>query len=365
MITYLNKTDVQLIIEVSGESIRKFLASADEHYFKGDAQAAIRTYKSNPILYSNQALIAMGAHIDQAHKNPVRIELRGVNHLGAAQVVAKGVWGQQREENVTEMRKVLNSRGCHLLVRTAGSSSFEFNQWGVDKSLPLHYLRVAWSKVLDQMQYEPGQLINARSTRTVIAADGDGTIYDGPRTTHLPLLKDSVVFPSLLRYLENGGIFMLVSGNDVNRTFKRLIDGLPKAYYQRVLLSANGGADLVTVDPDGYPVFDLNYRNQALSLIQQKQQMPTLDIVYIGDDGSPLGNDRAAFEAVGFDRSVLVAESFEKVFDPLLLPVYIGKNINGTKSFLDVVNAWMVKHPHQPVFNDAAQFCKRVVSYES
>ena len=359
MLTYLPKDHVQSIIELSAHAIRRFLGTADPVYFKGDAKAAIKAYQENPLNFSDHALIAMGAHIDSAHQHPVRIELRGVNYLGAAQVVAKGVWGAKREEVVEGLRQDLKRQGIRVLVRTAGSSSFEFNQLGVDKSLPLNYLRVALSRVLEQMKYAPGSLIDASKTRTVIASDGDGTVYDGPRTTHVPTLKESPVFNGLLTYLKAGGIFMLVSGNDVNRTFKRLIDGLPPEFYNRVLLSANGGADLVTIDDQGNPIFDQHYRTHALALSTQAKKQAPLDIVYIGDDGSPNGNDRAAFETVGFDRCVLVADTFEKVFEPLLLPVYVGKTVMGTKQYLDIMNEWIAKHPHQPVFNNNLHFCKQ------
>lgn len=357
--TYLPKEDVQTIIELSGHMIRKFLSVGDPDYYQGDSKNSILAFRQNPSDFTDQQLIAKGANIELAHQYPVRIELRGVNHLGAAQVVAKGVWGVQREELVDVIRQDLKAQGKKLLVRTAGSSSFEFNRHGVDKSLPLNYLRVAWSSVLEQMRYTPGPLINALATRTVIAADGDGTIYDGPKTTYLPLLKDSVVFGPLMKYLEAGGIFMLVSGNDINRTFKRLTDGLPKEYYGRVLLSANGGADLVTIDANGSPVFDQRYRMHALSLAPASKQFPNLDIVYIGDDGSPNGNDRAAFETVGFDRCVLVAPTFEITFEPFLIPVYVKSTMEGTRRYLVQVNQRIATHPHQAVFTDNLELCKR------
>jgi len=356
--TYLPKEDVQSIIELSGQMIRKFLSTGDPTYFQGDARASIVAFRNNPMEFTDQSLVSKGANIDLAHQYPVRIELRGVNHLGAAQVVAKGVWGVQREDLVDVIRQELQLKGKKLLARTAGSSSFEFNRLGVDKSLPLRYLRVAWPSVLEQMRYTPGPSINALATRTVIAADGDGTVYDGPKTTYLPMLKESVVFRPLMEYLRAGGIFMLVSGNDINRTFKRLTDGLPKEFYGRVLLSANGGADLVTIDANGSPVFDQRYRAHALNLSQAAAQFPNLDIVYIGDDGSPNGNDRAAFETVGFDRCVLVAPAFDITFEPFLIPVYVGNTMEGTRRYLELVNKHIVKHAHQPVFNDNLEFCR-------
>ncbi len=105
----------------------------------------------------------------------------------------------------------------------------------------------------------------------MIAADGDGTIYDGPR---VGILTDFGRKPGqatpLCAYLQAGGIFMLVSGNDLNRSFKRLVDALPKEVYCRVLVAANGGAELVYVNSKGQAVPVSGYRKQALGLAHDK-----------------------------------------------------------------------------------------------
>ena len=100
---------------------------------------------------------------------------------------------------------------------------------------------------------------------------------------------------------------MLVSGNDLNRSFKRIVDALPKEVYCRVLVAANGGAELVYVNPEGRAVPVADYRKTALDLSHDKSKAEVLDIVYIGDDGSKEGNDYPAFEAVGPQDSVLVS----------------------------------------------------------
>lgn len=245
--------------------------------------------------------------MDSAHHYPVRIELRGINPKGAAQVVAKGIWGPARKRALTVLRRELSHQSKPLAIRIAGSSSFEFNRAGVDKSLPIHFLRTCWKDVLDQMKYKPGRFIDSYKNRIVIAADGDGTIYDGPKTTHLPLLQESPVFVPVIKYLQAGGIFMLVSGNDLGRSFKRLIAGIPEEYHSRLLVAANGGADLACVGEGVKPELIKGYHTKALGFIEHDYQQPLLDIIYIGDDGSPDGNDRAAFEAVGPNRSFLVS----------------------------------------------------------
>ena len=128
---------------------------------------------------------------------------------------------------------------------------------------------------------------------------------------------------------------MLVSGNDLNRSFKRLVDGLPKEIYCRVLVAGNGGAELVYVNPEGGAVPVSGYRKQALVLAQDKAHQQALDIVYIGDDGSKDGNDYSAFQAVGFQNSVLVAPEFLADYDPALRASYVGGSLQGTCKYLE------------------------------
>lgn len=304
---YLTSVEVGKIVHVAAYQIRLFLGTANHEDFSGDAKASILAFHQDPNEFSDEILLEKGAHVDDAHQYPVRIELRGINPKGAAQVVAKGIWGVARKKALTVLRRELVHPTKPLALRIAGSSSFEFNRAGVDKSLPIHFLRTSWKKVLDQMQYKPGRFIDSYTNRIVIAADGDGTIYDGPKTTHLPLLKDSPVFAPMMKYLQAGGIFMLVSGNDLGRSFKRLIAGIPPEYHCQLLVAANGGADLACVGEGIKPMLIKDYDTKALQYIEHDYQQPLLDIIYIGDDGSPDGNDRAAFETVGPNRSFLVS----------------------------------------------------------
>ena len=102
--------------------------------------------------------------------------------------------------------------GLGLHLKLAGTSSIEFNVDGVDKALPIRFLQGAFEEVLKEMDYQPGPQINSRVSKTVIAADGDGTVYDGPRVGFFPTLAESPVRDVLCAYLQAGGVFMLVSG---------------------------------------------------------------------------------------------------------------------------------------------------------
>ena len=334
MLTIIDNKKLQTIIQLSGQAIRDFLSHADAGQFKGEANTAITSFQSNPLDFSDDKLVAYGADTAAAIDYPVRIEVRGATQEGAGQMVAKGIWGPKRAEVATQIAQKCKELGLGMHLKLAGTSSIEFNVDGVDKSLPIRFLQGAFEDVLKEMHYKPGRHIDARKSKTVIAADGDGTIYDGPRVGFLPTLAESPVKDALCAYLQAGGIFMLVSGNDMNRTFKRLVDALPKEAYCRVLVAANGGAELVYVNSKGQAVPVSGYRKQALDLAQDKSHQHVLDIVYIGDDGSKEGNDYPAFKAVGFEHSVLVAPEFLKDYDPALKPCYVGGLLQGTCKFL-------------------------------
>jgi len=307
MLTLISPHHLKTIIKLSGQAIRDFLSQADVSQFKGEANAAIFFFQSNPLNFSDEKLVAYGSNTAQAINHPVRIEVRGATQEGAGQMVAKGIWGPKRLQAAAQITQKCKKLGAGLHLTLAGISSIEFNVDGVDKSLPIRFLQGAFEDVLKEMNYQPGVHIDSRRSKTVIAADGDGTIYDGPRVGLLPSLAESPVRDALCAYLQAGGIFMLISGNDLHRTFKRLVDALPKEVYCRVLVAANGGAELVCVNSKGQSVPVSGYRKQALDLAHDKSKAQVLDMVYIGDDGSKEGNDYPAFKAVGKKRSVLVA----------------------------------------------------------
>lgn len=335
MLTVINPNHLLTIIKLSGDSIRDFLSHADAVKFKGEAHNAILSFQSNPHDFTDEKLVSYGADVFEAIHYPIRIEVRGKSKEGAAQMVAKGIWGPKRAEAVTQILKKCHDLGIRIHLKLAGTSSIEFNVEGVDKALPIRFLQGAFIEVLKEMSYQPGLLINSFESRTVIAADGDGTIYDGPKVGVLPSLADSPVREPLLAYLKAGGVFMLVSGNDIQRTFKRLVESLPPEVHCRVLIAANGGAELVYVNAHGHSAAISSYRSQAFEIAKDHAYTKPLDIVYIGDDGSRDGNDYPAFKAVGFERSVLVAPEFLKDFDPALKSAFVGELLKGTQKYLE------------------------------
>ncbi len=335
MLTVISHKQLQTIIHLSAEAIREFLESADPAKFEGEAETAIKAYQANPSHFSDERMVDNGADVLQAIHHPIRIEMRGVTQDGAAQVVSKGIWGPGRQEAAVAIAQKCRKLKLDLQLKLAGTSSIEFNVRGVDKSLPIHFLQVAFGDVLDVMDYQPGEPINSYVSKTVIAADGDNTIYEAPQLGVLPGLAESPVREALCSYLKAGGLFMLISGNDLNRSFKRLVDALPKEVYCRVLVAGNGGADLVYVNAKGEAVPVPDYHQKALELGLDRSHQQPLNIVYIGDDGSMEGNDYAAFKAVGFKNSVLVASEFLAGYDPGLKGCYVGGLLQGTRQYLE------------------------------
>ena len=335
MLTLISPKHLQTIISLSGEAIRDFLSQADASQFKGEAHMAISAYHANPADFSDDKLVSYGADTTAAIHFPARIEIRGQTQQGAAQMVAKGIWGPKRTQASARLAGQCKELGLGMHLKLAGTSSIEFNIDGVDKSLPIHFLQGAFEDILNEMGYQPGEKIDSRKSKTVIAADGDGTIYDGPRVGKLPTLAESPVCAPLCAYLQAGGVFMLVSGNDLSRTFKRLVDALPRELYCRVLVAANGGAELVHVNDKGQAVPVSGYRKQALGVAHDKSHLHALDMVYIGDDGSKEGNDYPAFKAVGFEHSVLVAPKFLSDYDPGLKQNYRGGLLQGTRKYFE------------------------------
>src|SRR5882757_382878 len=93
MRTHIPTADVPMIIQISGEEIRRFLSTASPDNYRGEAKAAIKDYQDDSQLYTDRHLVAYGSNIEQAINHPIRIEVRHITPYGAAQVVAKGVWG--------------------------------------------------------------------------------------------------------------------------------------------------------------------------------------------------------------------------------------------------------------------------------
>lgn len=315
-------------------------------------EAAVR-FRERPDLFQDDKLVGYGAEYTTAVAHPVRIEVRQVaGEPGVAQIAARGITGEFRRIVLEFFREHAHIPADRFYVRLSGRASFEINIAGVNKALPLHYASERWEAVLEAIAYKPGPGVDARRTRTLIAADADGTTWDSPRDGKAPELNTSAALPALTEYLRHGGIYLIISGNHLDRTVARVGRHLEVDCRRNLLISANGGANLVYFNEAGDPVESEEYRSEALAVADAKSSF-ALDAVYLGDDGRPSGNDREAFEAIGPEHSILVANPASTDIIPFLTTRTIGGLVDGTRRVLEYVNGVIREHPHQEIFTQA------------
>ena len=365
--TYLSDFDVNAVVKFCGCQIREFLdflqtennefpfsQVIDNRKFFNELEpeysAVLESYKASPESFSDQELIKRGADFQKAINNVVRIEVRKTEGVpGAAQIAVKGIKGDCRKVCLERFQSQDNFKDKNIEFRMAGVSTFEVNVSGVNKALPLKYLRDNFSSLLQQMGYTAGDYIDSSQTQTCIAADGDGTTYGKPRIGYAPVLEESETFAALIQYLGIGGVYMIISGNDLNRTESRL-KSIPKELRQRVLVSANGGADLACYSRSGHLVDMDDYWNKAIDCLNSGQNQQSLDALYIGDDGTLNGNDYVAFKEIGFERSFVVAVDDEGIAEELKTQ-FVGDCEAGTERILAAVIDIAQRNKNKRIFD--------------
>lgn len=360
--TLITEQEANQLVSLIGGLLRDFLSyaggSQERSVFadKGpiddipsDITAVAKQFIEQPDRYSDNELVAYGADFQQAIAHPVRIEVRHAEDgSGVAQIAARGISGSYRQVVLDFLRSNSDVPVEQFYVRMSGKASFEINRAGVNKALPFAFLAAHWDAILDTIGYQSGSRIDARQTRSIIAADGDGTTWGSPKAGVAPMLADSTANAALLEYLESGGVYIIISGNHLARTVYRVGSHLPLNQRRNLLVCANGGANLVYYDESGSPQESLLYRESALA--SGLDSMENMDIVYLGDDGRSGGNDREAFEAVGAGRSILVANPGSTDIIPFLINQTIGGWVEGTRRTLEFVNQCTLANPHQNIF---------------
>jgi len=109
-----------------------------------------------------------------------------------------------------------------------------------------------------------------------IVADGDGTVYGPPvygsSIVRLPQLNESPTYAPIIGWIRSGQVedsftrlFILITGNELQRTKQRFVKHIPKDARRAVVYVANGGAVLYYHDIKGKRYEDLNYRMNALA----------------------------------------------------------------------------------------------------
>jgi len=291
----------------------------------------------------------MGSGVRRAVSNFVRIEIRRASRVaGAAQVVAKGIEGDFRMIALANFRRIEGFKEGQMTIKFAGRSSIEFNTGGVTKALPFRYLNHRLKYVLQRMGYTSGEHINAVTSNTIIAADGDSTMYGGPTLTKIPTLAESPTRDVLNEYLKMGGVFLVISGNNLERTQMRLRGGIDKNLRHRFLLVGNGGGSMAAYGRDGRLHEIKDYRLNALKYVR-KRAKDALDAIYIGNDGHPHGNDMEGFGEVGFDRSFLVEEE-EAWIEPKLKKHFVPGNERAAGKLLCAINNMIRQKERAPYF---------------
>ena len=366
--TFISDLDTKKLVKLCGQQIREFLNFLN-YPDKASVYSEVKNrkkifsqiessifdkakhFQKTPSAFSDRNLIKYGQKVVEAVGRPVRIEIRKVDGIsGSAQIAVRGVYGIFRKYALSQIISHKTYDPDKFFIRLSGNASFEINRSGVDKALPIKYFCQKWPDVLDKIQYAPGSCIDSFKTNTLIAADGDGTTFDSPRLNEAPGLDTSVAYTALLRFLELGGVYVIISGNHLERTVNRIQKFIPKNVINRLLIAANGGANLVYFDRKGKVKEIQDYQKNALACIRSEEPEDVLDLIYIGDDGRLSGNDKEAFEAVGPGRSILVAKDIPDDIIPFLEPNHIGGLVAGTKSVLEFVNQWVVLNPCKKIF---------------
>ena len=347
--TYISQDDIECLVQFSALELKDFFSCL---IYKNKRSAYFTQVDQFDMSQSSQLVQAMVSisedrrrlFIDNLLKNgnssiahcyPVRIEVRTAeNTKGAAQIAVRGIYGKGREITMDHFRKQYQGFD-NININMSGKMSFEINIKGVNKALPLKYLSQNLSFVLKAMRYSSGEFIDAYVNPFIIAADGDGTTYGSPTLKSLPQFRESKAYESVLAFLRLGGVFVIVSGNSMIRTLDRVVEDVPKDLRNRIIVVANGGADMAIVGEDGRFRYLEEYRNNALESLTSMNERRDLNMIFIGDDGKASGNDFSGYGVVGVDRSIVVCE--KESADGCLKGQCIGGYESGTQRVLDII----------------------------
>lgn len=353
MSTLLEAAQVDAIVKAGAAVLAEFIEYASTHKLEGLGDVAHIADALKPL---SLHVVELSAEYLIATRGLPRIEIRGKGEAGrAAQVAIIGIPLHYRDAYQTRLQTRLRSTGG-VSVRKGGALTLEINALGVDKALAIRYSRQHFQDLVNVAGYRAGKHVHAAITRTAVIADGDGTTYGKPTNLGAPVLRDSPVLPDLVEYLDAGGVFIIVSGNDGASVGRRITQhaAVPPRLLRNVFFFAYAGANLCYFK-DGMPVEMSGYPTTAIDRTTTSMGYATeLDCIYIGDDGSPTGNDWPAFESVGFDRSVSVASDLQH--DHLgRAPHHVGGHERGTAFLLREINDFLKRHPAgDAVFSSAA-----------
>jgi hypothetical protein len=239
-------------------------------------------------------------------------------------------------------------------VALGGDVTLEFCFSDVSKANACHFALVYFDQLLQAMNYQRGSVIDARYQRMVVLSDADGTLYDKQETNpDNPLganLANSPAREQLLRYLRLGGVLGICTGNDLERTRLRILQGIEHGEWARLLtrifISANGGASMAVFDASsgrlrsvagyGFPVPETGLKT-ALQVMEEPPR-PGVQAVYLGHDARPSGNDYHVFKHMSPRRSICVADQHTSRIDGQLRQNHLNGGPRATGQFLAALN---------------------------
>ncbi|MBF0521886.1 MAG: hypothetical protein HQL24_02400 [Candidatus Omnitrophica bacterium] len=336
------ETEHQLIANAA-EQLRQFYGELSQ-YAKDPQNSPYKNITSNAIWKAAQQFQESPEEFSDANllkrASFPNITLLGVdqNTGRSTQVKVTGIPLEYRIKAANTLRSTAGLE--NLSIREGGYMTLEINAVGVDKSLPIKYVAENFDVILETIGYTPGPSINSRKTKTIIFSDGDGTLYGKPTATANPNLEESEGYNSFIEYLKAGGVYILVTGNDIQATKDRLIagKGIPAHLRNRFLISANGGGNLFFIDPQGNLVEIERYKDEALIQLDTGK-VNEIDAVYLGDDEKEYGNDMPAFKKIGLNRAISVSTNSSKEIPNGLSENSIGHEHVGTAAFLKTLVA--------------------------
>lgn len=282
-----------------------------------------------------------------------RLEIRKAQNGDIIQIMMMFQTKSQRD--LIYQRLALKKK---MEVNICGESSLDIRPNQVTKALAINFLEHHFDEILDQMGYRanPFLPIQAHLTKTIVIADGDGTIYDGhaPRNNFKGgLFADSPAKQAIFDYLEAGGILAICSGTALERIRARFLEGFPpekRHLLSNIMLFGSGGANLATFAPNTQLIEFFPYRKYAFVKTKKNQPVPKIDAVYIGNDEQIVGNDYPAFKKMGFDHAICVTNRDPEKIPTELQTNAIASNMSATSAFLDSATEFAYKNPGQKLF---------------
>ncbi|MDP1880181.1 MAG: hypothetical protein Q8K60_04505 [Parachlamydiaceae bacterium] len=287
-----------------------------------------------------------------------RMELRQVpgNDSCIANIALCYANGSERDIGYKKLKESFPD----ISLVSAGQTTVEIGTKNVSKATTINYIANHFDELLEQMNYIPGKHIDASQTKSVVISDADGTIWDPPQRNESPEarnLDNSPAKESILNYLRSGGIVIINSGNDPTRTFNRIMKGVPEEEKQeicsRIAIGAAGGHTLVVINKEGLPEEVSGYRKHAL---EEQKKLPVhpslkLDVIYLGDDPRETGNDFPAFEKLGKDHYICVADHKKTIPESLASSTVVGETKAVENIFSAIVKRAAVL-PKKPLFDE-------------